>query len=85
MRATCSDELLNFAGLVICLLWNLVAVTAAWIKGEGQLKRLAISVTCFSFFLYFDACVGPFLTRIGNLVLHLLFSVILIYSAWFNL
>ncbi|KAJ8618144.1 hypothetical protein MRB53_014330 [Persea americana] len=22
-------------GLVICLLWNLVAVTAAWIKGEG--------------------------------------------------
>ncbi|KAJ8629120.1 hypothetical protein MRB53_022443 [Persea americana] len=25
----------TFLGLVLCLLWNIVAVTAAWIKGEG--------------------------------------------------
>lgn len=25
----------TFLGIVVCLLWNLVAVTTAWIKGEG--------------------------------------------------
>ncbi|XP_022969202.1 secretory carrier-associated membrane protein 1-like [Cucurbita maxima] len=25
----------TFLGLVVCLLWNIVAVTVAWIKGEG--------------------------------------------------
>ncbi|MCL7038908.1 hypothetical protein MKW94_015806, partial [Papaver nudicaule] len=25
----------TFLGLVVCLLWNLIAVTTAWIKGEG--------------------------------------------------
>ncbi|XP_076933684.1 secretory carrier-associated membrane protein 1-like [Bidens hawaiensis] len=25
----------SFLGIVVCLLWNLVAVTTAWIKGEG--------------------------------------------------
>lgn len=25
----------TFLGIVVCLVWNLVAVTAAWIKGEG--------------------------------------------------
>lgn len=24
------------AGLVLCLFWNLIAVTSAWIKGEGM-------------------------------------------------
>jgi hypothetical protein len=30
------DDRLYDAGLVLCLTWNVVAVTAAWIKGEGQ-------------------------------------------------
>lgn len=25
----------RLAGLIVCLLWNVVAVTLAWIKGEG--------------------------------------------------
>jgi len=31
-------DFLNFVistGLVLCLIWNIVAVTTAWIKGEG--------------------------------------------------
>lgn len=27
------------AGLVICLAWNIISVTAAWIRGEGQLEK----------------------------------------------
>lgn len=30
------DEKLYYAGLVVCLTWNVIAVTAAWIKGEGE-------------------------------------------------
>lgn len=30
------DDRLYDAGLVLCLTWNVVSVTAAWIKGEGQ-------------------------------------------------
>jgi hypothetical protein len=25
---------------VVCLLWNVIAVTAAWIKGEGEFKNI---------------------------------------------
>jgi len=33
------DDRLYDAGLVLCLTWNVVAVTAAWIKGEGQFRN----------------------------------------------
>jgi hypothetical protein len=33
------DDRLYDAGLVLCLTWNVVAVTAAWIKGEGQFMQ----------------------------------------------
>jgi len=31
-------EKLYHAGLALCLTWNIIAVTAAWIKGEGQFR-----------------------------------------------
>lgn len=34
------DEKFIYAGLVLCLLWNVIAVTAAWIKGEGEFKYI---------------------------------------------
>lgn len=34
------DEKLYNAGLVLCLFWNVIAVTAAWIKGEGEFRYI---------------------------------------------
>lgn len=31
-----------YAGLVGCLTWNVIAVTAAWIKGEGAIEEFSI-------------------------------------------
>lgn len=33
-----------YAGLTLCLFWNVIAVTAAWIKGEGW--YLKITAVC---------------------------------------
>lgn len=38
MMAVHSIEFIYCLGLVVCLLWNIVAVTTAWIKGEGKLS-----------------------------------------------
>lgn len=34
------DDKLYNAGLVLCLFWNVIAVTAAWIKGEGEFRYI---------------------------------------------
>ncbi|KAK7273623.1 hypothetical protein RIF29_14680 [Crotalaria pallida] len=33
----------TFLGLVICLFWNIVAVTVAWIKGDGLFYNLILA------------------------------------------
>ena len=35
MTTNDSLNILMNAGLFVCLLWNIIATTAAWIKGEG--------------------------------------------------
>lgn len=32
-----------YAGLIVCLLWNFIAVTIAWINGEGCLRTFLYS------------------------------------------
>lgn len=33
-------QLGHAAGLTACLFWNIVATTAAWIKGDGTAKKM---------------------------------------------
>ncbi|CAA6668805.1 unnamed protein product [Spirodela intermedia] len=37
----------SFLGLVICLFWNIIAVTSAWIKGEGGAKIWLLAIIYF--------------------------------------
>ncbi|KAK4759000.1 hypothetical protein SAY87_020301 [Trapa incisa] len=54
----------TYLGLVLCLLWNVVAVTTAWIKGEGRTCNICIVklIDCCMVILsnYVNIClVGP--------------------------
>lgn len=35
LKKSVSQQFSFLAGLTACLFWNIIAVTAAWIKGEG--------------------------------------------------
>ncbi|KAF5948376.1 hypothetical protein HYC85_014333 [Camellia sinensis] len=59
-RTSC--KFMTFAGLVVCLLWNIIAVTVAWINGEGWLGNTLnglLSLLLAYMSLDFSRLVGP--------------------------
>lgn len=48
------DEWWCYAGIVLCLFWNIIAVTTAWIKGEGEWKY-TVHLFCTWSSIYFGS------------------------------
>lgn len=44
-----------YAGIVLCLVYNIVAVTVCWIKGEGE---FCLTIFLMALFFYFFGGLG---------------------------
>ncbi|KAL2483257.1 Secretory carrier-associated membrane protein 1 [Forsythia ovata] len=76
----------SFLGLIVCLLWNFVAVTLAWIKGEGWCLITFYSIpklsTIIKPHLYFFSVVGPIIWFLA--IIYFVSGVPGAYVLWYR-